>query len=154
MRRGLAGISTSAVADALREHDPSRLTMRGVHFQAGTGKAIAGPARTLRFLPGRPDVVTGPTMNARMALIDGASPGDVLVMDAMGFGGPVFGDMVGLRAVQVGIVGVVTDGIVRDAATLQDMGLSVHAKQPRRRSFCRQSLPGNMTCQLPAAASS
>jgi regulator of RNase E activity RraA len=120
-------LTTSLAADALRAHDPTRFTMRGVTHQSGSGSPTIGPARTLRFLPSRSDIGAGPNGNARMTLIDDANPGDVLVFDALGFGGPVFGDMTGLRAIHVGVAAVITDGVVRDADALNELGLAVYA---------------------------
>jgi len=45
----------------------------------------------------------------------------------MAYGGPVFGDMVGLRALQTGAAALVTDGMVRDTAALTAMGFTVYA---------------------------
>ena len=101
--------------------------MRGVSLRSGDGSPVVGPARTLQFLPSRSDVAAGPNGNARMTLIDEARAGDILVFDAMAYGGPVFGDMVGLRALQTGAAALVTDGMVRDTAALTAMGFTVYA---------------------------
>lgn len=154
VRSRLANLTTSAAADALRAHDPSQLVMRGVTLRSGDGAPIVGLARTLRFLPSRSDIKNGTHGNARMALIDDANPGDVLVFGAMGYGGSVFGDMVGLRAVQTGIAGVVTDGVFRDTAALGELGLPSILAEFHRRPLRRRSCLGRATSRSLAAESS
>ena len=58
-----------------------------------------------------------------------ARPGDVLVVDAKGFveAGP-WGDILTLAAQQVGIVGLVIDGAVRDADAIIEMGFPVFSR--------------------------
>jgi 5-oxopent-3-ene-1,2,5-tricarboxylate decarboxylase/2-hydroxyhepta-2,4-diene-1,7-dioate isomerase len=127
LRQKLAAIPTSFAADLLRKHGADRLLMRNVMPMQGVAGSVAGPARTLRFLPSRGDVTGGPNGNIRMKLIDSAQPGEVLVFDTMGGGGPVFGDMVALRAVKNGVAALVTDGKVRDVAAVGEIGLPLFA---------------------------
>jgi regulator of RNase E activity RraA len=126
LRQKLAAIPTSFAADLLRKHGADRLLMRNVMPMQGITGSVAGPARTLRFLPSRSDVTAGPNGNIRMTLIDSAQAGEVLVFDTMG-GGPVFGDMVALRAVKNGVAALVTDGKVRDVAAVGEIGLPLFA---------------------------
>ena len=128
LARALAGLSTSLAADALRKHGSDRLVMRGVLPLIPVAGSIAGPARTLRFLPSRADVAAPKGGSVRMRLIDDAKPGEVLVFDAMGNrAGPVFGDMVALVARRNGAAAVVTDGLMRDVAGIAEIGLPVFA---------------------------
>jgi 5-oxopent-3-ene-1,2,5-tricarboxylate decarboxylase/2-hydroxyhepta-2,4-diene-1,7-dioate isomerase len=127
LRRKLATIPTSFAADLLRKHGADRLLMRDVRPMQGVTGSVAGPARTLRFLPSRSDVTASPAGNVRMKLIDSARPGEVLVFDTMAGGGPVFGDMVALRAVKNGVAALVTDGKVRDVAAVAELGLPLFA---------------------------
>jgi 5-oxopent-3-ene-1,2,5-tricarboxylate decarboxylase/2-hydroxyhepta-2,4-diene-1,7-dioate isomerase len=127
LRQKLAAIPTSFAADLLRRHGADRLLMRNVMPMQGVAGSVAGPARTLRFLPARSDVTASPNGNIRMTLIDSAQAGEVLVFDTMGGGGPVFGDMVALRAVKNGVAALVTDGKVRDVAAVGEIGLPLFA---------------------------
>jgi regulator of RNase E activity RraA len=127
LRQKLAAIPTSFAADLLRKHGADRLLMRNVMPMRSVAGSVAGPARTLRFLPSRADVTASPAGNIRMRLIDSAQPGEVLVFDTMGGGGPVFGDMVALRAVKNGVAALVTDGKVRDVAAVSEIGLPLFA---------------------------
>ena len=58
-----------------------------------------------------------------------AQPGDVLVVDAKGFteAGP-WGDLLTLAAQKAGIVGLVMDGMVRDADMIIEMGFPVFSR--------------------------
>jgi len=126
LARTLASLSTSLAADALRKHGADRLVMRGVAPLYPVAGAVAGPARTLRFLPSRQDIAAPHGGSVRMRLIDAVTPGDVLVFDAMrNTGGPVFGDMVALAARRNGAVAAVTDGMMRDVAGIAEVGLPV-----------------------------
>jgi regulator of RNase E activity RraA len=69
-------------------------------------------------------------MNAtpRWRVIEACGPGDVLVSDALGQAGTsTGGDIVYGRLHQRGAAGIVTDGAVRDAAAVVDLGWPVFA---------------------------
>jgi 4-hydroxy-4-methyl-2-oxoglutarate aldolase len=57
------------------------------------------------------------------------SPGDVLVVDAKGFleAGP-WGDVLTVAALEKGLAGLIINGAVRDAATIEQLGFPVFSK--------------------------
>ncbi|MFG1926938.1 hypothetical protein [Cryptosporangium sp. NPDC048952] len=58
---------------------------------------------------------------------DAVEPGEVLVIGARGeTGAATFGDVLALRAQARGAEGIVTDGGVRDADAVADVGLPIH----------------------------
>lgn len=125
--RQLRELNTSLVADVLRGHAPERLVMRGVSALTAPGQMVVGRARTLRYLPARPDIKAA--RDYRRLLIDSVGADEVLVFDgAAAADFPVFGDMTALRAFRNGAAGCVTDGLVRDVAAIEDIGLPVFAK--------------------------
>ncbi len=94
------------------------------------GVRMVGRARTLRYLPPRPDMLgssageDAPEYRA-MSL---CGPGDVLVADAMGRRRhAIGGDMILLQLKMVGAEGVVTDGGIRDMAAVVEYGYGVFA---------------------------
>jgi regulator of RNase E activity RraA len=95
-------------------------------------RRFVGRARTLRCLPVRPDIVerqkrAGSPTPHRMA-VDGISPGEVLVIDARGErDAAVMGDMFAARIKAAGGVAAVTDGCIRDAPAVAEVGLPVYA---------------------------
>ena len=83
--------------------------IRGVHWvPGGRWPRVAGPALTDRTRPGDNLVVH--------RALDLAEPGDVLVVDAGGFGErAILGELMGRYAVTRGLAALVVDGVVRDA---------------------------------------
>jgi regulator of RNase E activity RraA len=128
IQNALADVSTSMACDILKPHNPDRFVFRGVRPVNAVKSSVSGIARTLRFLPGRSDIDQAAKRNLRIQQVDSLNPGDVLVFDQMrGFGGPIFGEMVSLRAYCTGAAAVVTDGAVRDTAAIAEVGLSLFA---------------------------
>ena len=95
------------------------------------GQRMAGRAVTLRFVPHRPDLVAdkpkGP-QSAEYVAFELCGPGEVLVIDAMGWEfSSVGGDIKFLRLKQRDIGGLVTDGAVRDTVALKEYGFPVYS---------------------------
>lgn len=88
------------------------------------GKRLAARARTLRFLPPRPDllaeVVIGEDSPEYKAMAR-CGPGDVLVADLMGNPKPVvFGDVKAMQLKMNNADGIVTDGAIRDLDVMNE----------------------------------
>ncbi len=85
------------------------------------GMRLAGPARTVRCVP-------GDNLALHLA-IAGASAGDILVVD---YGGNVdsgpFGEIMALACQMRGIAGMVINGAVRDSEQIAAMGFPVFAR--------------------------
>ena len=101
-------------------------------------KRFAARARTLRFLPVRPDLAaerTGGEGELEYLAMERCGPGDVLVADIMGSTQDVVaGDVKLLQLAMNQADGVVVDGAIRDldVTVEEEYGLTVYAKQ---RSF-------------------
>ena len=95
------------------------------------GQHLAGRAITLRFVPHRPDLADDKPKGADSAeyvAIEMCGPGEVLVIDAMGWKfSSVGGDIKFLRMKQLGAGGLVTDGGVRDSISLKEYGFPVYS---------------------------
>ena len=95
------------------------------------GQHLAGRAVTLRFVPHRPDLVQDKPKGADSAeyvAIEMCGPGEVLVIDAMGWKySSVGGDIKFLRMKQLDAGGLVTDGGVRDSISLKEYGFPVYS---------------------------
>lgn len=95
------------------------------------GQHMAGRAVTLRFVPHRPDLAADKPKGADSAeyvAIELCGPGEVLVIDAMGWKfSSVGGDIKFLRMMQLGAGGLVTDGGVRDSVSLKEYGFPVYS---------------------------
>ncbi len=103
-------------------------------FPMTPGKRLAARARTLRFLPPRPDLVAqlpkredAPEYRAMAR----CGPGDVLVADLMGNRRAcIFGDVKALHLKMNNADGIVTDGAIRDLDIMieEDYGLVIYAQ--------------------------
>jgi regulator of RNase E activity RraA len=95
------------------------------------GQRMAGRAVTLRFVPHRPDLVADKPkgdQSAEYVAIELCGPGEVLVIDAMGWRySSIGGDIKFMRMMQLEAGGLVTDGAVRDSNTLKEYGFPVYS---------------------------
>jgi len=119
--RAFADAQTSFIADAMQGMNCLHYSIKGLNIK----QKFAGVAVTS---------LNGPRDNlAAMAMLDVAQKGDVLVLaTGQDESGAVVGDHWAAVAKQRGVVGVVTDGLVRDAAGCEKMGPPI---------FCRGLSP-------------
>ena len=92
---------------------------------------MVGRARTVRFVPYRPDLAKQlaeePQLNKQV--VEESQPNDVLVVDAFGFPAAGFaGDIILTRFKQRGGAGVVVDGAVRDLQFLRGIDLPLYTR--------------------------
>lgn len=95
------------------------------------GAKLVGTAKTLRFVPLREDLFAahGGGYNAQKQAFDTVEPGEVIVIEARGNAGSgTLGDILALRAKARGAAGIVTDGGVRDHATVAAIDLPVFSQ--------------------------
>lgn len=127
----LAGVSTATLTTQLFTRG---FRSRFLHGPAplSRGRRMIGSARTLRFAPMREDLDTLASLaarrNAQRAVIEEVGPGEVLVIDAMRTAhAGVLGDILARRLRWRGAAGIVTDGAVRDAPAIAELGLPTYA---------------------------
>ena len=98
-----------------------------------TDRRLIGRARTIRYLPNRPDLRErlynkGPQLNYVSS--DEAEPGDVLVFDAGGdTRSAVTGAMTTRRLVARGGAGMIADGAFRDVGQMRELPIQVYMKR-------------------------
>jgi regulator of RNase E activity RraA len=114
----------SAVSDAMDQLGLPTGVPAGTSRVAGADRIVVGPARV-----GVVRDSDEPGIPGLAEFAGGASPGDVLVLawEARGEGA-VFGDVAATRALRAGAVGVVVDGWCRDIASVEAIGLVLHAR--------------------------
>lgn len=121
-------IPGAAVYGALRARGYEPSYMRGVHAQT-PGKRLAAVARTLRFVPPRPDIKKETMLGAdspEYVAMGSCGPGYVAVFDAMGKPwASTGGDVKFLQLKMVGADGLVTDGAIRDLSAVQEYGMTL-----------------------------
>ena len=95
------------------------------------GSVLVGRARTLRFIPPRPDIMSETHQgedSPEYRAMGACGPDDVLVCDAMGRRyAAIGGDVKLLQLKMRGAEGVVTDGGIRDLGIVSGYGLTVFA---------------------------
>ncbi len=124
----LRALPASTLLDVMDGLGNVNTQMRGV-FSLLPEQKMVGRAVTMRYVPSRPDLraqVIGGTDSAEYQAMELCGPGDVLVMDAMRLGEPsAAGDIKLWRLKQRGAAGIVTDGGLRDLATLETYGIGL-----------------------------
>jgi regulator of RNase E activity RraA len=134
---GLARFPAALVADVLDELGATAQVLPpGLRMITPAAGTVAGRARTLRFRLLPPDQRFAPVDRARAAAALrwrddwGLQPGDFVVIGCDG--GPhdvaLQGDLVALYYQRLGVVGVLADGYVRDAAEIAGLGLALVAR--------------------------
>ncbi|RDJ25175.1 ribonuclease activity regulator RraA [Bosea caraganae] len=96
---------------------------------------FVGPAFTLRYVPMREDIALavdiGNPANAMLQATQQIPAGSVFVMDMCGNGAVGgLGDVLVTRMLVRGVVGVVSDGGMRDVAEIRSLGMPTYCKGP------------------------
>jgi hypothetical protein len=103
--------------------------MVGPQSLTGSTERFVGEAFTLRFIPAREDMATpaswGNPISTRAA-IEEMPEGVIVVADAMGVrDAGIFGDILAVRMAKRGVLGLVTDGTMRDRVGVLASGLPI-----------------------------
>lgn len=125
----LRGVSTATLTTVLLKKGLRNVWMRGTRpLRPGQGRLV-GPAFTLRFVPAREDLATPASWASPIstrAAIEAMPAGCIAVAGAMGVqDAGIFGDILAARMAFRGVAGLVTDGVMRDAAGVLATGLPV-----------------------------
>ncbi|QTX05396.1 fumarylacetoacetate hydrolase family protein [Agromyces archimandritae] len=143
LRSRLGAVAVATLSVALRKRGYHDIFIEGVTTNH-PGARIAGRAKTLRFVPFRPDLFKthGGGYNAQKRAFDTVGPGEVLVVEARGERGTgTVGDVLALRAQVRGAAGIVTDGGVRDAAAVAAFDIPVYSQGPHPSVLGRKHVP-------------
>ncbi|MFD5866157.1 fumarylacetoacetate hydrolase family protein [Agromyces sp. NPDC127015] len=143
VRELLSSAAVATVSAALRKRGYHDVFIEGV-FANHPGDRIVGTAKTLRFIPFRPDLFKefGGGFNAQKRAFDTVEPGEVLVVEARGERGTgTVGDVLALRAQVRGAAGIVTDGGVRDFDAVAEFDIPVFSQGPHPSVLGRRHVP-------------
>lgn len=128
----LEGVSTATLTTLLLKKGLRNVWLRGTNPLRPTGRRVAGPAFTLRFVPAREDLATPESWSSPRSTrgaIEAMPPGVIVVADAMGVtDAGIFGDILCGRMVKRGVTALVTDGVVRDGVGCLATGLPIFAR--------------------------
>jgi regulator of RNase E activity RraA len=126
---GLRQISTATLSMMLIKLGVRTSWMRGPVPLQPMPQRIAGPAFTIRFVPGRDDLCQPESYSASPAFrdaIEAAPSGSVVVIDGCGnSGGATLGDILVARLAIKGVLGAVTDSPVRDADEIRKISMPI-----------------------------
>jgi regulator of RNase E activity RraA len=128
-RAVLASVTVATITTVLLKKGIRNAWMRGPAPFAAGQERLVGEAFTLRFVPVREDLATPESwakpVSTRHA-IEAMAEGAVAVADAMGVtDAAIFGDLLVARMQMRGVAGLVTDGALRDAAGVAEVGFPV-----------------------------
>ena len=125
----LDGVSTATITTVLLKKGLRNVWVRGAKPLSQGQPKLVGRAFTLRFVPAREDLATPESWSSPIstrAAIEAMPAGVIAVVDAMGVtDAGIFGDILCLRMARRGVAGLVTDGVVRDAAGVLSTKLPV-----------------------------
>lgn len=133
----LAAIGTATISSELSLMGIRDPQIRGPQ-PLNPGRAVAGPALTLQFMPKREDLYganeyDNPELQLHRHVLYPAQAGDMVVVDARGdMASGVFGEMMLTFFAGRGGAGVVVDGCIRDSAKAKrlDLGIWVRGVTP------------------------
>lgn len=135
----------------------SQLQARGYHncfLNALTplleGQRMIGRARTLRYLPVRPDLNNWEIRDVQRETVEAIRPGEVLVIDARGEpDAGTIGDIYALRVKVLGGAGIVSDGALRDTPAIRAIGMPVYHQGSNAATLGRRHVA--VDAQVPVA---
>ena len=143
LRELLGSVGVATLSVQLRKRGYTDVFLEGVHANR-PGARVVGRARTLRFIPFRPDLFArkGGGYNAQKVAFDTVGPGEVLVIDARGERGTgTVGDVLALRAQVRGAAGIVTDGGTRDFDVVAALDIPTFSRGPHPSVLGRRHVP-------------
>ena len=129
----LSEVSTASLSAQLVKRGFRNRAISNIKAISSSANRLFGRAYTIRYIPMREDIATGPKMgqssNPQRMAIESAPEGSVLVADTHGLEtSGSFGDILVARLIQRGVSGIVSDGPMRDISEIKQMKLPVFAK--------------------------
>lgn len=143
LRAAFGRVAVATLSVVLRKRGYHDIFIEGVAANH-PGDRIVGRAKTLRFVPFRPDLFQshGGGFNAQKLAFDTVAPGEVLVVEARGERGTgTVGDVLALRAQVRGAAGIVTDGGVRDFDAVAGFEIPVFSQGAHPSVLGRRHVP-------------
>ncbi|KQW06405.1 hypothetical protein ASC66_07860 [Leifsonia sp. Root4] len=143
LTRQINAVAVATLSVALRKRGYHDIFIEGVSSNH-PGARLLGRAKTLRFIPFRPDLFAshGGGFNAQKLAFDTVEAGEVLVIEARGERGTgTVGDVLALRAQVRGAAGIVTDGGVRDFDVVAGFDIPVFSQGAHPSVLGRRHVP-------------
>jgi 2-keto-4-pentenoate hydratase/2-oxohepta-3-ene-1,7-dioic acid hydratase in catechol pathway/regulator of RNase E activity RraA len=128
LKAKLTSVATATLSQQLRKRGFNNVSIDGLKPTHPEAKVV-GRARTLRYIANREDLFDshGGGYNAQKRLFDSLKKDDIVVIEARGDGrSGTLGDVLALRARHLGAAALVTDGGIRDLATVAEIGVPAY----------------------------
>ena len=140
-RKRLLELPTATLSAQLRQRGLDTVVLRGL-TALRPDLRLFGFARTLRFLPYREDLAKARGMTVQRRGLETLGEDDILVIAARGVDDAgTIGDISALRAVKLGVAGIVSDGPVRDGDVIASFGVPVYASGRHPAAPSRRHVP-------------
>jgi 5-oxopent-3-ene-1,2,5-tricarboxylate decarboxylase / 2-hydroxyhepta-2,4-diene-1,7-dioate isomerase len=149
LKQKLTSVSTATITSQLQRRGVQNCFLNGLK-PLGDGQSMVGYAHTLRYVPARPDLPKILGSNAQRDAAESITPDEVLVIEARNepHAGTI-GDIFAMRVKQLGGVGVITDGALRDTPAIREIGLAVYHQSSNAATLGRLHTP--LAHQVPIA---
>ena len=149
LKTRLSAVSTATITSQLQKRGLQNCFLSGLR-PLHEDRRMVGTARTLRYLPVRPDLYDLLDGDPQPDTVEAIEPGDVLVIDARGEpDAGTIGDIYASRVQRRGGAGVVTDGALRDTPAIKALGLAVYHRSSHASLLSRRHVA--VDYQLPIA---
>ena len=137
----LEQVSTASLSSQLQSRGYQNSFFNGLR-PLNDDQRMIGVARTLRYLPHRPDMASVLGTDVQRDTVESLQPGEVLVIDARDepHAGTI-GDIYASRAKCLGAAGIVTDGALRDTPAIKGLGIAVYHQSSNASTFGRRHFP-------------
>ena len=149
LKTRLSAVSTATITSQLQQRGLQNCFLNGLR-PLHADRRMVGAARTLRYLPVRPDLYDLLDGDPQPDTVEAIEPGEVLVIDARGEpDAGTIGDIYASRVQQRGGAGVVTDGALRDTPAIKALGFAVFHRSSHAALLSRRHVA--VDSQLPVA---
>ncbi|MFK7917375.1 MAG: hypothetical protein AB8G14_04805 [Ilumatobacter sp.] len=143
IRDMLAGVGVATITHQLQMRG-MRTTFLSELKPLLPNQSMVGRARTLRYVAHRQDKLKelAGGGNAQRRASESAEPGDVLIIEARDVpDAGTCGDIYAMRAYELGAVGIITDGALRDTPAIAELGKPVYHRSSHGSTWGRHHMP-------------
>jgi len=129
LRQKLENVAVATLTTVMFKKGIATTWIKGTMPYCFTDKRVVGPAFTMRYAPAREDLSSPAAWSSptsTRAAIEEMPEGCICVIDSRGEDAAgVMGDILAARMKKRGVVAMVTDGMMRDAAGVKAVGLPI-----------------------------
>ncbi len=122
----LSRVSTASISSQLQSRGYQNCFLNGLK-PLHEDQRMIGVARTLRYLPARPDLYQWEIRDVQRETVESIQQGEILVIDARNVpDAGTIGDIYALRVKALGGAGIISDGALRDTPAIKKLDIPVY----------------------------